>query len=116
MTSPDAAATAQSVASQLDGIDGNGAGLPYRKVAMFYDANLFGLPRDYAFPEGSNTSTSTMDQVTSLTKLLTRKVTMADGNDYDLWDAVMTLCKAAVAADPHINDDEPNSVNYKPPQ
>ena len=114
MTGPNAAATAASVSDAIDGIDGAGNALPYRKVAMFYDANLFGLPTDYAFPEAANTSASAMDQITSLAKLLTRKHTHADGNDYDLWDMAVTLTKAALKADPHLNDDEPHSVNYKP--
>ncbi|TDH46252.1 hypothetical protein E2F47_27270 [Mycobacterium eburneum] len=113
MTNPNADATAQSVSDKIDGIDGDGNQLPYRKAAMFYEANVFGLSKDYAFPEGANTSPSMEDQSTSLAKLLTRKHTLADGNQYDLWDAIMTLAKAAVLANPHINDDEPNSVNYK---
>lgn len=88
---------------------------PYALAAMFYDANMFGLSKDYAHPEDANTSASRWDQITSTAKLLTRKMRMPDGNDYDIWDAVMTLCKATVVANPHINDDEPNSVNYKPP-
>ena len=44
---------------------------------------------------------------------LTRKQTLADGNDYDLWDCVFTITKWVLAQDPHINDDEINSVNYK---
>lgn len=111
--SPNVDATAQSVSDKLDGVDGNGNELPFRKAAMFYEANLLGLSKDYAFPEGANTSPSMEDQSTSLAKLLTRKHTLADGNQYDLWDAVMTIAKSIVAANPHINDDEPNSVNHK---
>lgn len=88
---------------------------PYALAAMFYRANLLGLSKDYAYPEGPNVSASRWDQITSTAKLLTRTLLMPDGNEYDLWDAVMTLCKAALLANPHINDDEPNSVNYKPP-
>ncbi|PIJ36724.1 hypothetical protein BMW24_003390 [Mycobacterium heckeshornense] len=113
MTDPNINATAQSVSDKLDGLDGSGNQLPYRKAAMFYEANLLGLSKDYAFREGANTSPSALDQVTSLAKLLTRKHTLADGNQYDVWDAIMTIAKSIVAANPHINDDEINSVNYK---
>lgn len=114
MTDPNINATAQSVADKLDGVDGNGNQLVYRKAAMLYEANMFGLGKDYAFIEGPNVSPSMQDQSTTLAKLLTRKLTLADGNQYDLWDAVMTIAKSVVAANPHINDDEPNSVNHKP--
>lgn len=116
MTDPNAAASPQSVADSLSGTDGNGNQLPWRKVAMFYDANLFGLPTDYAFSEGPNVSSSVFDVVTSLGKLLTRKIRLADGNDYDAWDMLVTNTKDILARNPHINDNEPNSVNYKGPQ
>jgi hypothetical protein len=115
MTSPNVNASPQSVSDKLDGIDGNGNQLPNRQVAMFYDAHLFGLGVDYAFPEGPNESASALDHVASLAKLLTRTKKLADGNDYNAWDAVMTIAKSIVAANPHINDDEPLSVNYKAP-
>ncbi len=105
-------ADAQSVQDKLDGVI-NGQALPYAKVAMFYEANLLGLAKDYAFPEAANMSPARIDQITSLAKLLTRKHTLPDGNQYDLWDAVFTIAKWVVAANPHINDDEPNSVNHK---
>lgn len=113
MTDPNVNATAETVSDKLDGLDLAGQILGYRKAAMFYNANMFGLSKDYAFPEGSNTSPSLLDQATSMAKLLTRKQTLADGNDYDLWDCVFTIAKWVVAQNPHINDDEINSVNHQ---
>jgi hypothetical protein len=115
MTSPNVNATPQSVSDKLDGLDGSGNQLSFRKVAMFYDSHLFGRATDYAFPEGSNESASTCDQTASQAKLWTRTRKMSDGNDYDAHDALFTLLKIALAANPHINDDEPLSVNYKKP-
>lgn len=115
MTSPNVNASAESVANEIDGIDGNGNQLPFRKVAMFYDSHLFGRATDYAFPEGSNESASMADHVASEAKLWTRTRKMSDGNDYDAHDALFTLLKIALQANPHINDDEPLSVNYKKP-
>jgi len=105
-------ADAQSVTNALNGNDGSQA-LPYALVARFYEANMFGLAKDYAFPEGSNTTSSRLDSITSLDKLLSRKQTLADGNQYDVWDCIFTIAKSIVAANPSINDDEKNSVNYK---
>ena len=106
-----AGATPESNADKLDGTVG-GAALKNRLVAMFYDAHMFGRARDYAFPEGSNTSPSLLDHGTSLAKLLTRTQKLSDGNDYDLWDAVFTIAKYVLSVDPHINDDEVLSVNH----
>jgi hypothetical protein len=113
MSDPNIAATPVSNADKLDGLDSSGNELFNRKAALFYDAHMFGLAKDYAFPEGSNTTASLLDHGTSLAKLLTRKQTLADGNDYDIWDCVFTIAKSIVAANPHINDNEVNSVNYK---
>lgn len=115
MTDPNVNATPQSVADSIAGTDGNGIQLGYRVAAMLYDAHMFGLPKDYAFPEGPNTSSSLLDQGTTLAKLLTRKQKLADGNDYDLWDAVFTCAKWVLSQNIHINDNEVNSVNYKAP-
>lgn len=115
MTSPNVNASPQSVSDKLDGIDGGGNELSFRKVPMFYEANMFGLSKDYAFPEGANETASELNQVASLAKLLTRKKTFADGNQYDALDCIWTIAKSIVAANPHINDDEKNSVNYKKP-
>jgi len=100
----------QDVSNAGNGTDGTNA-LPYALVAMFYDAHMFGRAVDYANPEGSNVSPSRWDQITSLAKLLTRTATLADGNEYDLYDMVRTCTKWVVAQNPHINDDEHLSVN-----
>jgi hypothetical protein len=104
----------QDVFNAINGNSGPGSpALPYALVARFYDANLFGRNKDYAYPEGSNVSASRLDSITSLDKLLTRTHKHADGNDYDLWDAIQTLVKYVLTQNVHINDNEPNSVNYK---
>lgn len=109
MTSPD-----QDVANHLNGNTGAGSpALPEALVAMLYDANLLGLSKDYAYKEGSNTTSSRYDQITTLAKLLTRTHTHADGNSYDLWDAVQTILKWVLTQNKAINDDEKNSVNKK---
>jgi hypothetical protein len=87
--------------------------LPWALVAMLYDANILGLGKDYAYVETSNTSSSRWDQITTLAKVLTRTHTHADGNTYDVWDAVQTILKWVLAQDPTINSNEKNSVNYK---
>lgn len=115
MTNPNANASPQSVSDKLDGIDGSGNELSFRKVAMFYEAHMFGLAQDYAFAEGANETASALNHAATLAKLFTRKHTMPDGNQYDALDCLWTLTKAAVLANPHINDDEPLSVNYKKP-
>jgi len=105
----------QDVDNAANGNSGPGTpALPYALVAMLYDANLLGLSKDYAFPEGSNTSSSRWDHITTLAKVLTRTHTHADGNTYDIWDAVQTILKWVLAQSPTINNDEVNSVNYKP--
>jgi hypothetical protein len=115
MTDPNAAATPQSVADMISGTDGTGTALPYALVAMLYDANILGLAKDYAYKEGSNTSCSRLDQITTLAKILTRTHTHADGNTYDLWDAVQTILKYVLAQNPTINSNEVDSVNYITP-
>ena len=115
MTSPNVNASPQSVSDKLDGLDANGNELPFRKVAMFYEAHMFGLASDYAFPEGPNETASELNHVATLAKLFTRKKTLADGNQYDALDALWTVAKSIVKANPHINDDEPLSGNYKKP-
>lgn len=112
MTAPNDGASAQNILDKLDGVNA-GNSEPFRRVAMLYDANILGLETDYAFPEGGNVSSSALDQVTTLTKVLTRKVKMADGNSYDALDMLATLCKALIMANPYINDDEVNSVNHR---
>jgi hypothetical protein len=104
------------VSNALNGNSGPGTpALPYALVARFYDANLFGRDKDYAYPEGSNVSSSRLDSITSMDKLTTRTHKHADGNDYDLWDCAQTFVKWVLTQNIHINDDEKNSVNYKAP-
>jgi hypothetical protein len=117
MTTPDpnADATAESVADSISGTDGNGVPLAFDQVAMLYAAHILGLSKDYAFAEGSNTSPSEIDHVTTLAKVLTRTHLHVDGNTYDIWDAVQTILKSVLLTNPTINDDEVDSVNYKAP-
>ena len=113
MTSPNVNASAQSVSDKLDGLDSTGNQEPFDIVAMLYTANLLGLSKDYAFPEAANTSSSALDHVNTLAKILTRTHKHADGNTYDAWDALQTVLKWVLTQNLHINDDEKNSVNYK---
>jgi hypothetical protein len=101
----------QDVLNDGNGGTPNGA-FPYALAAMLYDANIFGLNKDYAHPEGPNTSASRWDQITTLAKLLTRTHTHADGNTYDLFDAIQTILKYILTLAPTINNDEVNSVNH----
>ena len=112
-TDPNANADAQTVADQIAGTDDNGNALPDCIVARLYAANLLGLSRDYAFPEGPNTTPSKIDDITTLAKVLTRTHTHADGNTYDLFDGINTIVKWILAQDPTINNNEKNSVNFK---
>jgi len=112
MTSPNANADAQAVANKLDGIDGSGNSEPFREVAMLYDANILGLGTDYRWAENGNVSSSALDVVTTLGKVLTRKHTHVDGNSYDIWDAVQTILKWVLAQSESINNNEVNSVNH----
>jgi len=105
----------QDVDNAGNGVDANNNALPYALAAMLYNANLLGLGKDYAFPESSNTSSSRWDQITTLAKVLTRSHTHADGNTYDLFDAIQTILKWVLEQAPTINSNEVNSVNYKPP-
>lgn len=113
---PNYNATAQTVSDKLDGlrVDGSGVAESFDNVARFYDSRLFGRGKDYAFPVNSNTTPSKLDDITCLSKLWTRTRLMADGNDYDAHDALFTVLKFVLKQDLHINDDEVNSVNYKP--
>jgi hypothetical protein len=83
---------------------------------MLFTARMFGLGKDYAFPEAPNVSTSVFDQVTTLAKLQTRTALLADGNTYDVYDMLRTCTKYVLSQNIHINDDEVNSVNYKAPK
>jgi hypothetical protein len=94
MTDPNINATAQSVADQLAGTDGNSNALPYRLTALLQPSQVFSLGSTYPYPEGPNTTPSVFDQVTTLAKVLTRTWVGPDGKTYDLFDAVMTLLDA----------------------
>lgn len=102
------------VENAANGNSGPGtSALPYALVARFYDGHLFGRSKDYTYPEASNVSSSRWDSITSLDKNLDRTALLADGNDYDVYDMLRTITKSVLLANPHINDDEPLSVNYK---
>lgn len=104
----------QDVSNGLNGNTGPGTpALTYALVAMLFNANLLGLAKDYAEAEGSNVSSSRLDQITTLAKILSRTHTHADGNTYDIWDAVQTILKWVLTQTKGINDNEPDSVNYK---
>jgi hypothetical protein len=112
-TDPNANASPESVADTVAGTDGGGNALPYEQAAMFYQSNMFGLSKDYAFPQGAYTSTALPDHATSLAKLLTRLTTpLADGNVYDVHDMLRTITKWILTQNVNINNDEPNAVNY----
>jgi hypothetical protein len=116
MSDPNVNASPQSVADQIAGTDGGGNPLTYEQSAMFFQSNMFGLSKDYAFPQGAYVTTALTDKATSLAKLLTRLTTpMADGNVYDLHDLLRTTVKWILSQNVHINDDEKHSVNYKAP-
>ena len=116
MTSPNANADAQAVANKLDGIDGSGNSEPFREVAMLYEATMFGLGIDYRWAENGNVSSSALDHIATLAKVLTRKHTHIDGNQYDLWDAVNTILHYVLMQNEAINNSEPHSVNHKAAQ
>jgi hypothetical protein len=94
MTDPNVNATAQSVADQVAGTDGNGNALPFRLVALLQPSEIFGLGSSYPFPEGPNTSPSQLDQTTTMAKILTRTFTASDGKTYDVFDMLATLLEA----------------------
>lgn len=104
----------QDVDNLMNGAGATGA-LPEALVAMLYPANIFGLSKDYAYKEGANTSASRYDQITTLAKVLTRTHIDADGNEYDIWDAVQIILKWVLAQDPTIASTEVNSVTYTKP-
>lgn len=104
----------QDVDNLMNGAGATGA-LPEALVAMLYEANLLGLNKDYAHTEGPNTSASRYDQITTLAKILTRTHLHADGNSYDIWDAVQSILKWVLAQDLALNDGEQNSVNLATP-
>lgn len=90
MSDPNANANPTSIQDKMDGL-ANGQQLPYELVTMLHKSGIFSL-RDGTFPqpEGENTTSSVMDKVTTLTKVLTRTYVASDGREYDVFDAVMT--------------------------
>lgn len=94
MSDPNANANANSIADKLDG-QVNGQPLSYDVVTMLTPGTVFGL-RDGTYPqgEGPNSSSSLIDKVTTLAKILSRTYVASDGKTYDLWDATMTLLEA----------------------
>jgi hypothetical protein len=115
MTDPNVNASPESVSDTIAGTDGNGTPLPFEQVAMLFNAHILGLSKDYAFPEGPNASPAMPDHVTTLAKVLTRTHLHADGNTYDIWDAVQTILKWVLLQSETINNDEVDSVNFKAP-
>jgi hypothetical protein len=110
---PNDAAGPADIANKFDGVDGaTGRALQYRLYAWGYEAHAFGLPVDYAYPEGQNVSASMGDGVTSLAKLFGRKKTLIDGNQYDSWDMLVASAKAALRTYPDLMSNEVLSKNY----
>lgn len=115
MTDPLANASPESVADQIAGTNG-GNPLSFELAAMLFQANILGLSKDYAEPEGPNVSPALTDHATTLAKVLTRTHKHVDGNVYDAWDAIQTILKWVLLQSPEINNDEVDSVNFvKPP-
>lgn len=86
-------ADAQSVQNALDGHDGNNQRLPWRVVHLLREAQIGDLSTQTdGDQEGPNESTSVLDQVTTLAKILTRRY-----NGKDIWDMVAELHDAVVA-------------------
>lgn len=106
MADPNANATATSASDKLDGI-ANGQPLSYDQVAMLRKSTIFALRNgDYPYPEGENTDPSFIDHTNTLAKILTRTYVGPDGHEYDVGDAIFTLLKAALKANPSLNADE----------
>lgn len=105
MASPNADATAQSVSDKMDGLV-DGQPLPYAIVAMLAQSKIFSLDKSYPEPEGANTGSSRLDQITTLAKVLTRTWEGPDGKVYDLFDAVMSILKWVLAEAPSLNATE----------
>lgn len=93
VTDPNANATAASVADKLDG-EINGQQLAYALAGLMYPSTIFGLRNGdgiYPYPEGPNASSSRLDQVTTLAKVLCRTYTAKDGKTYDVFDMLATI-------------------------
>jgi hypothetical protein len=106
MADPDINATAESVSDKLDG-QVNGTPLSYDEVAMLRKSSIFTLRNgDYPYQEGANTDPSFIDHVNTLAKILTRTWVGSDGNEYDVADAIFSLLKTELLANPALNADE----------
>jgi len=85
-------ADANSVQSAIDGVDVNNNGLAWRKVNLLRNA----VPGDLSkvtdgTAEGPNESTSALDHVTTLAKVLTRRYVAKTGEQLDIWDMVTKI-------------------------
>lgn len=85
-------ADANSVQNAIDGVDVNSKKLPWRVVNMLRDA----VPGDMervtdGTAEGPNTSTSVLDHVATLAKVLTRRYVTKTGERLDIWDMTARL-------------------------
>lgn len=94
---PNANASAASVSDKLDGLV-NGQPLDYELVALLEPSEPFGLATTYPHPEGPNTTSSMMDKITTLAKVLTRTYKASDGKTYDLFDMLALLTEARIKA------------------
>lgn len=92
-TDPNVNASAQSVSDKIDG-EVDGQQLAYRLVALLEPSKIFSLNSSYTYPEGPNTSSSALDIITTVAKVLTRTYVASDGKTYDLFDAVMTILES----------------------
>lgn len=89
-------ASAQSVSDKLDG-QSNGAQLAYALAALLSESNIFSLRNgdgSYPYPEGPNVSSSRLDHVTTLAKVLCRTYKASDGKVYDVFDMLATVLEA----------------------
>jgi hypothetical protein len=105
MTTPDpnAGAVASTVMNALAGIDDEtGEQLAFDLVAFLQPSQRFSLQgtapgvTPYPFPEGPNQSSSALDKLTTLAKILTRTYKAADGNVYDVFDMLTLLVDKAL--------------------
>jgi hypothetical protein len=85
-------ADANSVTQALAGHDENGNRLAYRVVHLLREAQIGDLPTQTdGDAEDANETSSALDQVVTLAKILTRRY-----NGKDIWDMVAELHDAVV--------------------
>jgi hypothetical protein len=101
MADPNAYASAASLADELDGTL-SGTPLPYAEVDLLRVMQIFDLDTTAVFPEGENVSSSRLDQITTLAKILAVRWTdpAPGGKTYTLADAIFTLLAAYLAEKP----------------